>query len=904
MKQAAFSRSHWHRAMLCVQLVWAVLAVAAAAARCVDSRFAWHSVHVAGLGLIGSAILVWTWHFADALTRRRESQRDQLVRLGMYSAGVLVLGIAMAGTGRGAAIVAICGACTIAAMVLWHLVALKRALRGSFLSPAAVTLRFHVVGSMFLVIGAVAGLVAGINASSRGDALALWSWLYHAHDALVVAHMASVIFGFVGMTILGTLVTFGPTLARARMHPEAVSRAGRALYALTACVVVMVGGALANVTAVVAVATLAWVVISVIAVVMPVGRSWIRSMASLSDAGFVGAGVAWILGGALIWAWHLALAHDVGASRSSALVTSAALLGIGAVQVVVGSLTYLVPVVLGGGPARVRRTLEWLAPSGGTRFILLNAMACVALTSDGSFRVIALGMAVASGGVSLVMLAIAAVRQLRDVPEIVIGRESRAPESSGGVARSMPCTHAALGAALTACALAVVGIWGSPQGINSQSEAAVTKVSVRVDGMAFVPSTIEVPAGNRLVVELTNSGDQRHDLTFPNGATTGAVAVDSTVSVDAGVITSDIEAWCSLVGHKQAGMTLKVIAIGSGDAAAAQAGGSAHLGHTDSANSATQSFLMPTTAELAATSANMRVFDPVLAPASTETTHRLTLEAREVTREVAPGRIQTLWTFNGTSPGPTLRGKIGDRFIVTVTNVTQMGHSIDFHAGDVSPDSVMKTIAPGESLTYEFTAKRSGIWLYHCATAPMSVHIASGMFGAVVIDPEDMQPVDREYLLIQSEQYWDSDPSIPANAHAVSSVKPSIVTFNGYPYQYVHSPLQVRTGERVRLWVLSAGPNLDLAFHVVGTQFDTTWYEGSYRIRRGCDGSGLTQGSCDPFAAGNGSVGSAGSQGLDVAVAQGGFVEFVAPAPGTYNAVNHAMAYAEKGAKASIVVKD
>ena len=122
-------------------------------------------------------------------------------------------------------------------------------------------------------------------------------------------------------------------------------------------------------------------------------------------------------------------------------------------------------------------------------------------------------------------------------------------------------------------------------------------------------------------------------------------------------------------------------------------------------------------------------------------------------REVAPGVTQHLWLYNGSLPGPTLRGRVGDRFVITLVNEGSIGHSIDFHAGALAPDRPMRTIEPGETLTYRFTATRAGIWMYHCSTMPMSAHIANGLFGAVVIEPRDLPPVDRSYVLVQSELY-------------------------------------------------------------------------------------------------------------------------------------------------------
>src|SRR5699024_6181558 len=118
--------------------------------------------------------------------------------------------------------------------------------------------------------------------------------------------------------------------------------------------------------------------------------------------------------------------------------------------------------------------------------------------------------------------------------------------------------------------------------------------------------------------------------------------------------------------------------------------------------------------------------DARLKPAPNATVHKRTFTVSEVERAVAAGVTQRLWTFNRTAPGPTLRGKLGDVFEVTLVNDGSMGHSIAFHAGALAPDRPMRTIKSGDSLTYRFKATRSGIWMYHCATVPMSAHIANG----------------------------------------------------------------------------------------------------------------------------------------------------------------------------------
>ena len=195
----------------------------------------------------------------------------------------------------------------------------------------------------------------------------------------------------------------------------------------------------------------------------------------------------------------------------------------------------------------------------------------------------------------------------------------------------------------------------------------------------------------------------------------------------------------------------------------------------------------------------------------------------------------------------------------------------------------MRTIRPGESLTYRFKATRSGVWMYHCSTMPMSLHIANGMFGAVVIDPPELPSVDREYLLVQSEFYL-GEQNGTADPAKVNAKEPDMVAFNGYANQYDHDPLTARTGERVRIWVLTAGPNLPGAFHVVGGQFDTVFREGAYDLRPG----GTEHG---------------GAQILDLAPASGGFVELTLPEAGDYPFVTHIMSDAERGAHGILRVR-
>jgi len=389
-------------------------------------------------------------------------------------------------------------------------------------------------------------------------------------------------------------------------------------------------------------------------------------------------------------------------------------------------------------------------------------------------------------------------------------------------------------------------------------------VAVSLGDMTIEPRSIDVPAGTNLVLDVTNRDRGRHDLKVADGPQTRRLAEGESQRLSVGVVTTGLDAWCTVPGHRAAGMTMAIHVSGAGTQAAA---GSASDATVDPKATPGDGFTP---------------YDPVLAPAPAGTEHAVTLPVVDKDIEVAPGVRQRMWTFGGTVPGPTLHGRVGDTFVVTLVNHGSMGHSIDFHAGSVSPDQPMRTIQPGESLVYRFTAGFAGAWMYHCGTAPMLDHIANGMYGAVVIDPPGLPPVDREFALVQSELYL-GPPNGTADDAKLRARTADAVVFNGYVRQYDAVPLTAEPGQRVRIWVLNAGPERASAFHVVGTQFDTVFKEGAYLLRPGNAEHG-------------------GAQVLDLAPAQGGFVELVATKPGHYSIVTHQIADAEIGAHGVLAV--
>jgi nitrite reductase (NO-forming) len=247
---------------------------------------------------------------------------------------------------------------------------------------------------------------------------------------------------------------------------------------------------------------------------------------------------------------------------------------------------------------------------------------------------------------------------------------------------------------------------------------------------------------------------------------------------------------------------------------------------------------------------------------------------------VAPGFVQHVWTFNGSVPGPVIRVHVGDTIRIHLKNPasSQMSHSVDFHASQVAWNDEMTSIKPGEEKLYEWKADYAGVWMYHCGTAPALHHIANGMYGMVIVEPKEGLPaVGKEFALVQSEWYLgpQGQPVSLTKASAAAPA-PDYVVFNGVANQYKDHPLMVGTGERVRFFVLNAGPSVDSSFHIVGTIFNTVIKEGVV------------------LEASN--AGHYGAQAVDLAPAQGAIIEFTTAEDGLYPIVTHAFNLVGRGA--------
>ncbi len=863
------NRSAWHARTSAVVLSWLAAAALVALAHRQVPASAWLMVHLLMLGAVTNALVIWSWHFTVAVLRAppARSRRGEALRLAGVNCGALAV---VAGVLLDAAPAVAAGAVVLAGAVLSHVAALLTMMRRTLPSRFAITVRAYVAAGLLLIPGVALGV-----------ALAEGSLAPARHSELLLAHVSVNLMGWVGLPIMGTLVTLWPTMLRTRLAPGAERYARRALPAFVLGTVVTAAGVLAS-AHLLAVAGIAAYLVGVAWTIGPMAVAVRQRPPASFPAWSTLAGVGWIVLSLASFALVLALNPDAEtATQSMGTLTAAVVVG-GVLQVLLGALSHLLPVMAGGGPAAMRRRIAHVDRGLGLRLVTVNlGLAVCVLPSPSAVRVLA-SVAVLAALVGTGVLLVTGTRGAAPgadpgAPEGAVAAAPGPGRHAHGIALGLAVILLAVagGAAVDPAALGGAAATAEPASAGVAATGEVTRVTVTIQGMRFTPDTLRVPAGDSLQITVVNSGDDVHDLVLETGERTPRLSPGQSATVEIPVVGRDLAGWCSIAGHRQMGMVLVIEVDGAGDTTAGLGTPGEHSGHTDHGEGVedTDAAEHPAPDLMAQPGPGFRAYDARLAPASTSRTHRVRLVVTETQAEVAPGVRQTRWTFGGTAPGPVLRGRVGDTFLVTLVNDGSIGHSIDFHAGALAPDRPMRTIAPGEELLYQFTATRAGIWMYHCSTMPMSMHIANGMFGAVIIDPPDLAPVDEEFVLVQSESSLGPQGGT-ADADAIAAGEHDLVSFNGYPMQYRHQPLTVGVGDRVRIWVLAAGPNVGSAFHVVGGQFDTVYREGA---------SDLTPGA-------------GGSQVLGLFPAQGGFVELSLPEAGSYPFVSHVMSDAERGA--------
>jgi copper-containing nitrite reductase len=265
---------------------------------------------------------------------------------------------------------------------------------------------------------------------------------------------------------------------------------------------------------------------------------------------------------------------------------------------------------------------------------------------------------------------------------------------------------------------------------------------------------------------------------------------------------------CTIPGHAQMGMVGTLVVTGQGVTALASA----------------------TKADMADVRATRLPNPPVAPPVGrrSPTFVHVNLETKEVDAYLDDGVRYTVWTFNGTVPGPMIRVRVGDTVEVRLTNAptSMMSHSIDLHAvSGPGGGSAATNVAPGQTKSFIFTALNPGVFIYHCATAPVAEHIANGMYGMIVVEPAGGLPrVDREFYLMQGE-YYVQGPRTQRGARHFSMAKmmsetPDYVVFNG-AVGALTGPraLQARVGQKVRIFFGNGGPDLTSSLHMIGTIF-------------------------------------------------------------------------------------
>jgi nitrite reductase (NO-forming) len=267
----------------------------------------------------------------------------------------------------------------------------------------------------------------------------------------------------------------------------------------------------------------------------------------------------------------------------------------------------------------------------------------------------------------------------------------------------------------------------------------------------------------------------------------------------------------------------------------------------------------------------------------------VTVEMQAVETEVTidgEGHTYQAWTFGQQFPGPVIRVQEGDTVDFTLINLSTntRPHSMDFHAAQTDFLANYRGVDPGQSIHFTWEAKLPGVFFYHCGVAPMVQHVARGMVGTVIVDPKDSQAMpkpDREYVLVQTELFTD-----PEDVGAMYDRKHEHVVFNGGVFRYdpMHSkreahPLEAKPGERVRFYVVNAGPNTFAAFHPIAEIWEDVWESGNpaNRLR------GVQTYMIPP---GGGAI-------LDIVLEKG---------EGVYPIVTHSLTDAERGAIAILQV--
>nr|WP_101122700.1 copper-containing nitrite reductase [Neisseria meningitidis] len=267
---------------------------------------------------------------------------------------------------------------------------------------------------------------------------------------------------------------------------------------------------------------------------------------------------------------------------------------------------------------------------------------------------------------------------------------------------------------------------------------------------------------------------------------------------------------------------------------------------------------------------------------------RVKMETVEKTMKMDDGVEYRYWTFDGDVPGRMIRVREGDTVEVEFSNnpSSTVPHNVDFHAATGQGGGAAATFtAPGRTSTFSFKALQPGLYIYHCAVAPVGMHIANGMYGLILVEPKEGLPkVDKEFYIVQGDFYTKGKKGVqglqPFDMDKAVAEQPEYVVFNGHVGAIAgDNALKAKAGETVRMYVGNGGPNLVSSFHVIGEIFDKVYVEGGKLINENVQSTIVPAG------------GSA-------------IVEFKVDIPGSYTLVDHSIFRAfNKGALGQLKVE-
>lgn len=407
-----------------------------------------------------------------------------------------------------------------------------------------------------------------------------------------------------------------------------------------------------------------------------------------------------------------------------------------------------------------------------------------------------------------------------------------------------------------------------------------------IDGVAN--PVLSAQAGDTLKITLTSGDGTEHDISFPDFNITSEHVVGKGSSTTVSFLVDKAGSFayfCTLPGHREAGMEGKFEVSGESLANANDAAPASSTGNNVPVSG-------PVVANNAPATGEDIVRDPTDLPGPIgdrgPENVRIDLEAMEVVGQLADGATYTYWTFNGKVPGPFFRVRVGDTVEVHLKNPegSTMNHSVDFHAvtGPGGGSSVTQT-APGQESVFTFKALIPGLFVYHCATPMVAEHIANGMYGMILVEPEGgLPPVDREFYVMQGEIYtqeaFGSTGHLTENVQALLNEDPEYFVFNGAVGGLTDThPLKASVGETVRIFFGVGGPNFTSSFHVIGEMFDKVYNYGSL--------------ATPPM-----------NEVQTTLVPPGGAtaVEFQLQVPGRYILVDHALARLQRGLAGYLIV--